>query len=71
MLEADDGTWKLFDLERDPGELDDLRESDPATFQRLLRHYEEWEQTYGVIPMDPDFDVFRALTSEREDGAHP
>ncbi len=59
-----DGSWMLFDVERDPGEIDDLRTEDPETFDRLLALYEEYAEAYGVIPMPEDFDVFKALTSE-------
>ena len=59
-----DGTWKLFDIENDPGELEDLRTREPQTFDRLMALYRDYVDQYGVIPMDPDFDVFKALTSE-------
>lgn len=62
-----DGSWKLFDLGRDPGELEDLRGVEPATFDRLMAHYERYVEEYGVIHMDPNFDIFKALTSAAEE----
>ena len=62
-----DGRWKLFDLKKDPGELEDLRETAPETFDRLMARYERYVEEYGVIHMDPDFDVFKALTTAAED----
>ena len=59
-----DGTWKLFNLQRDPGELDDLSQGEPEAFDRLMELYEGYVEEYGVIHMDPNFDIFKALTSE-------
>jgi arylsulfatase A-like enzyme len=64
-----DGSWMLFDIERDPGEIEDLRSSDPATFDRLMELYRGYARDYGVIPMAEGFDVFKALTSETSGGA--
>jgi arylsulfatase A-like enzyme len=59
-----DGTWKLFNLQQDPGELEDLSQGEPEAFDRLMELYEGYVEEYGVIHMDPNFDIFKALTSE-------
>ena len=59
-----DGQWMLFDLARDPGEQVDLREQDPEDFARMRALFDLYVAEYGVIPMDPDFDIFEALTSD-------
>ncbi len=55
-----DGNWKylqdedadyLFDLMADPGEKNDLKNTNPAVFQRLKNKYAEWEKT--VLPPVP------------------
>jgi arylsulfatase A-like enzyme len=68
---AGDGVWRLFDIVKDPGEQRDLREADPEDFARMQGLFDGYVERYGVIPMDPDFDVFEALTSARRDAAHP
>lgn len=68
---AGDGTWMLFDIVQDPGELADLREQDPADFERMRTLFDAYVAKYGVIPMDPDFDVFEALTSDAREATHP
>jgi arylsulfatase A-like enzyme len=49
-----DGNWKwikepkgefLFDLSKDPGEKNDLKEKEPAKFEALKKKFEAWEAT--------------------------
>ena len=49
-----DGNWKwlqepkgeyLFDLSKDPGEKNNLKESEPAKFESLKKKFEAWETT--------------------------
>jgi len=61
-----DGSWMLFDIAQDPGEMQDLSQIDPEDFDRMRSLFDEYVAEYGVIPMDPDFDIFEALTSEAE-----
>jgi arylsulfatase A-like enzyme len=47
----DAGTEHLFDLAIDPGEKTNLRQTQPAAFERLKRAYEAWNA--GVLPRLP------------------
>lgn len=42
--------WKLFNLNIDPSESNDLRETQPVRFTQLLEMYNEYEQNVGIIP---------------------
>jgi arylsulfatase len=42
--------WKLYNLNTDPSEANDRRETNPVMFKRLLEMYNEYEQNVGVIP---------------------
>ena len=42
--------WKLFNLNVDPSESNDLRETEPARFTQLVDMYNEYEQRVGIIP---------------------
>lgn len=42
--------WKLFNLNADPAESNDLRASEPERFAQLLVMYNEYEQNVGIIP---------------------
>jgi len=46
------GTWQLYDLSRDPGEIDDLAGSQPEKLAELLELWECYVQENGVI-LDP------------------
>lgn len=48
---AGDGDWRLYDIRQDPGEVVDLRGSEPERFQRMLSGYERFAQENGVMPL--------------------
>ena len=50
-----DGEWKLFDIESDPGETQDLSEQHPDVVGRLARAWDEYVETNGVYQADLDF----------------
>jgi arylsulfatase/uncharacterized sulfatase len=52
-----DGQWRLFDLQADPGEAHDLRESQPDRFKTMLADYAEYAARNGVLPMPEGFDL--------------
>ena len=52
-----DGQWHLFDLQADPGEAHDLRESQPDRFKTMLADYAEYADRNGVLPMPEGFDL--------------
>ncbi len=52
-----DGQWHLFNLQADPGEAHDLRESQPDLFKTLQADYAEYARRNGVLPMPEGFDL--------------
>jgi arylsulfatase A-like enzyme len=48
---ADSNTYRLYDLDRDPGETHDLVPEDPATFTRIRRDYAQY--TSQIVPVEP------------------
>ena len=44
-----DGKWHLFDLSVDPGETNDLAESDPKTLEVLLKAYDQYADKVGIV----------------------
>jgi hypothetical protein len=42
--------WKLFNLNVDPAESNDLRVSEPERFAKMMDMYDEYEQNVGIIP---------------------
>lgn len=43
------GTWQLYDLSRDPGEVDDLAASQPDKLADLLELWDRYVEENGVI----------------------
>jgi arylsulfatase/uncharacterized sulfatase len=52
-----DGQWHLFDLQADPGEAHDLRDSQPDRYKALQADYAEYARRNGVLPMPEGFDL--------------
>ena len=43
------GTWQLYDLSRDPGEIDDLAEAEPDRLAGLLADWSAYVEATGVL----------------------
>ena len=48
---AGDGDWHLYNIISDPGEMIDLKEAEPARFQRMRSGYKEFTRDNGVMPL--------------------
>ena len=58
---AGDGRWRLFNLERDPGETRDLSEEEPALLKEMQTAYESYTRRVGVLPMPDDYSLGRQV----------
>ena len=58
-----DGEWHLYNIVADPGEVNDLRESEPERFQRMLSGYEQFTQENGVMPLPAGYSQSGQLIS--------
>ena len=56
MPPVGDNQWHLYDIATDPGEVNDLRERQPALFAELQRDYAEYARANGVLPMPDGYD---------------
>jgi arylsulfatase/uncharacterized sulfatase len=56
-----DGTWRLYDLRRDPGETTDLRERLTQTYASMQTAWEAWAREHRVLPIPPGYDPQRAV----------
>lgn len=52
------GTWQLYDLEKDPGEMNDLSEQFPAKRDSLINDWMKYAEENGVIDHKGHFDAF-------------
>ncbi|WP_332852179.1 arylsulfatase [Duganella sp. S19_KUP01_CR8] len=56
MPPVGDNQWHLYDIASDPGEVRDLRDSEPQRFAAMQRDYEEYARKNGVLPMPEGYD---------------
>jgi arylsulfatase A-like enzyme len=51
--------WELFDLVADPGELDDLSETEPRKLVELLRDWQDYVTEVGVLGQAPEYGLLK------------
>ena len=61
MRPAGDGQWRLYNLQTDPGEVNDLGAQMPERFKAMLADYEHYAKTHGVLPMPDGYDPLRQV----------
>lgn len=64
LVDAGDGTMRLFNVARDPGETTDLSASEPGRKAMLENAWKDYAEQVGVIPPDPPI---RILPVRNED----
>jgi arylsulfatase len=42
--------WELYDMTKDPSEMNDLSKKDSIQKQQLFEKYQNWSRAYGVLP---------------------
>jgi len=45
-----DDKWRLYNLVKDPSELNDMSKQEPELFQEMISLYEKWAKNVGVVP---------------------
>jgi arylsulfatase/uncharacterized sulfatase len=51
-----DDQWHLYDLSRDPGEVNDLQAQHPERFRQMIDDYQRYARDNGVLPMPAGYD---------------
>ncbi|KAI1182886.1 alkaline-phosphatase-like protein [Nemania serpens] len=57
--------WQLYNLARDPGEVHDLAEQEPARLKELLKLWDLYVLETGVVPLSPDLGNWIAAMEEQ------
>jgi arylsulfatase A-like enzyme len=57
MPPVGDGQWRLYDLETDPAEVNDLAVVEPERFRGMLADYEAYTVQAGVLPLPDGYEV--------------
>lgn len=56
-----DGIWRLYDLENDPGEVNNLAKTQPAVFKELMNHYMDYTKKYAVLDMFEGYEAVKEV----------
>ncbi|HYD89066.1 MAG TPA: arylsulfatase [Vitreimonas sp.] len=56
-----DGQWRLYDIVADPGETNDLSQTESELFASMQQAYAEYAAANGVLEMPPGYDVQRQV----------
>ncbi len=51
-----DGEWHLYNIRKDPGEVNDLREVMPQRYQAMIADYQDYAAENGVLEMPEGYD---------------
>lgn len=51
--------WELYNLAKDPGELNDLADAEPEILERLMRHWEEYYAQTGMFEPEQEFPMVK------------
>ena len=57
--------WQLYNLGMDAGEIHDLAEEQPGKLDELLKHWDQYVEECGVIPLHPELGAYLEATEEQ------
>jgi hypothetical protein len=62
--------WQLYNLAKDPGEVNDLAEQEPKRLQELVKCWDQYVLETGVIPLAPELrDWMQAMEEQMPENA--
>ncbi|KAH7131503.1 alkaline-phosphatase-like protein [Dactylonectria estremocensis] len=57
--------WQLYNLAKDPGEIDDLAEQEPARLKELIKLWDQYVLETGVVALSPELGHWMAAMEEQ------
>jgi arylsulfatase A-like enzyme len=63
MAPHGDGAWRLFDIQNDPGETQDLAADKPELLAELMDDYRKYARHYGVQEIPQGYDTLKQITT--------
>lgn len=58
------GSWKLYDIKKDPSELHDLGPQKPDLLAEMVANYAEYSKSLGIISVPADFNPVALITGK-------
>ncbi len=59
-----DFIWRLYNIKKDPGETNDLAQSNPQRFAELIKDYAEYVEKMGVLEMGTQYEAQAELSNK-------
>ncbi len=59
-----DGIWKLYNIKSDPGESNNIAETQQDKFSELIVDYDEYTKEYGVLEMGINYEPLNEIQSK-------
>ncbi len=69
LVRADPGPWELYDIDRDPAELDNRAADHPDVVTELVARWNAWAEHVGVIPWDVIVELYRRRGASADEAA--
>jgi arylsulfatase A-like enzyme len=57
--------WQLYNLAKDPGEIHDLAEQEPARLEELIKLWDQYGLETGIVPLSPELGTWMAAMEEQ------
>ena len=59
-----DGVWRLYNISIDPGETDNLSESQSSKFAELILDYDNYTSKYGVLEIGINYEPLNEIQNK-------
>jgi len=59
-----DGVWRLYNLKSDPGETNNLSNTQSAKFAELIKDYDAYTQEFGVLEMGINYEPLNEIQNK-------
>ena len=59
-----DGSWRLYNLKNDPGEMIDLKKEMPTLFAEMINEYHQYTERYNIVEMGFNYEPLKEVQNK-------
>ena len=59
-----DGSWRLYNLKNDPGEMIDLKKEMPTLFSEMINEYHQYTERYNIVEMGFNYEPLKEVQNK-------
>ena len=59
-----DGIWRLYNISKDPGETNDLANTQSSKFSELIKDYDDYTREFGVLEMGINYEPLNEIQNK-------